>query len=141
MPITVSWDNASRIIVRIHRTSPWDWSDYDRSVDESYALVRSVDHTVYTILMLAPGDKFPAGRSVPHIDRMLEMRPKNAGPTVVVGAKKADTFGNVIFSAVNKTKRAADVLQYVESLEDAYALIAEFQKAPADEDEMTSSDN
>jgi hypothetical protein len=131
MPIIVSWDNEARTIIRIHRSDPWDWDDYDRTVDESYALVNSVEHTVYTILILAPGDRFPQGLPMPHIQRMLRLRPKNAGPTVVVGTKNADLYGNVVFSAVSKMKQATDVLHYVGSLEDAYALIAEFEKAGA----------
>ena len=141
MPITVSWDNEDRRIVRIYRGEPWNWTDYNRSVDESYTLVQSVDNTVYTILILAVGDKFPPGLPLPHIERMLKLRPMNAGPTVVVGTKDADLYGNVVFSAVNKTKRATDVLHHVGSVEDGYALIAEFQKADAAEAETPATES
>ena len=135
MPITVAWDNAARTIVRIERTTPWDWSDFDRGVDDSYASIRSVDHIVYTINIISADEKFPQGRPMPHINRIVRQRPQYAGPTYIVGPQdpqRSFSFGSVIFSAARKAKKkVADTLRYVGSLDETYAAFAELQRAEA----------
>ncbi len=145
MPITVAWDNESKTIIRIDRTQPWSWADFDRGVDESYALMCSVDHPVYTINVISPDDKLPPGPPLPHIMRIAQLRPPNAGPTLVVGAKDAQmdsNFSSVIFSVARRVSQKVDeALINVKSLDEAYALIAEFQRAESGQDADEDSEN
>src|SRR5262245_55997551 len=116
MPITVTWDNAARTIIRTERTSPWTWADFDIAIDESYALMRSVSHIVDVIDILDSAE-VPKGLALPHILRMLRLRPRNAGITIVVGKQGHKSFGAKVLEAVfTVNQRADERTKYASSL-------------------------
>ena len=85
MPIKYSWEDASQEILLFDLTiGDWTWEQYDRIVDEVFAIVQAIPHTVSVIILPPPHN--PHGSPLPHLQRVLALHPKNIDVFVLVNA-------------------------------------------------------
>src|SRR4051794_16532941 len=92
MPITVEWDNPDRTAILVDCIVPWTWGDFDQAVDKAFAMTKTVDHMVHTIVNVPMRDVAPEGAPMIHMMRMVRLRPKNSGTAVIVGAQRRHSF-------------------------------------------------
>ncbi|MEO8609041.1 MAG: hypothetical protein ABI690_14220 [Chloroflexota bacterium] len=85
MPISNSWDNDEKTIIRMDVSGIWTWDDLNRAFDESSAMLDSVNHTVYPIVDLSQSQNIPAN-FIPNARSLMKKRHPRSGMAVFVGA-------------------------------------------------------
>ncbi len=87
MPITVSWYNDEKTAIKWEITGDWYAADYHSAVDQSMAMMATVDHKVDVIGDVTHANKLP-GDVVTTINTRHQAEEENAinyGNAVIVG--------------------------------------------------------
>lgn len=84
MPITVSWDDTEKTVLRYDFEGNWTWDEFQQAKEESDAMLDSVPHSVDVILNYGNNHWLPPGA----ISRLRAMaantRPNFSGRTIIV---------------------------------------------------------
>ena len=124
MGIEVTWDNDQKTIVRHTYKGQWTVSDFYKCVDESAEMLQSVDHPVDLIIDMLHCDSPPQGiipayqyadRRVPENQRLIVM--------VQIGVIR-QAYDRIVDKIA---PRAGENRHQVETLDEAYAVIAQYQ--------------
>jgi hypothetical protein len=137
MPINVSWDNSYKTAILIDCIVPWTWGEFDQAVDQTFAMIKTADHIVHTILNVPQRDMAPQGSPLIHMMRMIRLRPKNLGVAIIVGEQRRHSFLKQISMIVRKMNKSVDEMtKNAESLEEARAMIAVLEHATTPRDQQ-----
>ena len=79
MPIHVQWDREDPTIIRTTFVGAWQWTDYEKAIDEILRLCEPVTHRVDMITDLTEAGDFPEGVATPHILRFRTNKPPTFG--------------------------------------------------------------
>jgi hypothetical protein len=85
MPITNSWDNEEKTIIRMDVSGVWTWDDMNQAFNESSAMLDMVNHIVYQIVDLSQSQSVP-GNFIPNARNLMKRRHPRSGLAVLVGA-------------------------------------------------------
>src|SRR5690349_20434379 len=123
MAIDVEWINDAHTAMLLTFDAEWTWNDFERATDRSFMQIAGVEHSVDIITVNKTSSKPPDTQLFSHFQRFWVTRPDNLRRVLVVGAnafmvKMSETFSTVF---VGKRK----VVEFVETLEDALALVSE----------------
>lgn len=127
MGIRVSWDNDEKTIVRHSYNGHWTISDFYNCVDDSARLLHSVDHPVDLIIDM--GDCAPPPNGILRGYRYADSKvPDNQRLVIVVQASDIQRVYDHV--ADNITVRAGRNRVSVDTMEEAYDVIAQYQAQP-----------
>ena len=124
MAITIYWDNPEQTILYQSFVGTWTWEDYDRSVNQIYAAIRSAPHTVHVIADIrysAPQVSRPAW---PSFSRAMRSIPDNMGLAITLG--KGYFTAAFFHQLAPSFPQAAKRVRHALTPEAAYELIARF---------------
>ncbi len=127
MGIEIVWDDDAQTILRHIYTDPWTAQDVIDTVAVSFEMLAQIDHPIYRIVDLTatkqvPLDILKAGRVV------LRQNPPNQVVAYVVGASNIVITSYKILATLYPHIKKSYL--FVDTLEEAYARIAEHKQAP-----------
>ncbi len=122
MSFTVRWDNEDRTIIRSEVVGDWTWDDFVAQIMGTYAMMYTVDHTVDVIADGLAGHALPPGDMMVRLRSARGERPPNLGRLVLVNAHP---FVRAIWGIMNRVYPHAHPLCFVDSLEEAYQVLAD----------------
>ena len=129
MAILTNWYNDDKTILRHVYEVAWTWSDLYLAIDEAYALVETVDHTVDIIIdmrlsSIIPSNVFNHGKHA-----IVKAHPRQ-GHMIVVGAPRlAQTLFQAFLKIYGKEAKNFPVV-FVSTLDEGLDKINEF-RAPS----------
>jgi hypothetical protein len=85
MTVTNSWDNDDKTIIRMEVSGRWTWDEMYKASEEGYAMLESVNHTVYPIIDFSKSQGMPKN-AITHARNMMGKQHPHTGMTVFVGA-------------------------------------------------------
>jgi hypothetical protein len=124
MPASVTWDNDDKTIIRQQLIGDWTYEEYVKSAVETQELTGSQPHTVHVIVDFTLSKSYPsrllaAGQT---LDRNL---PTNQGTVTVI---QCPMYIRAVFDIlVRLYPKVGNNSAQVESLEEAYAFIREYE--------------
>lgn len=129
MPITVSWDNPPKTIIRCEFDAIWTWEDVFAINRKIESMMDTVDHAVHMIIIMH-GKTFPKSGTLIYTKHLFIHAHSNYSKHVVFVGVNAliKTFEQIIRKAYAQSM--SDIKSnYAETLEDARRLL-EFDDAP-----------
>ncbi len=126
MPITVQWANDEKTVLLESFADAWDLDDYTQMIDQAAELLASVPHIV-DIVVDASRSRVPTTSLIPAIRYGIQKLPPNQGVTVWV--KLHTFFKTLIYTAQKFSPRLAHSMFFVETLDDAFRVIADQRRA------------
>jgi hypothetical protein len=123
MPITISWDNAPKTIIRCEFDAIWTWNDVFAINREIEGMMDTVDHPVHMIIIMQ-GTTFPKSGTLIYTKNLfIHAHPNYSNHVVFVGGNALiKTFEQIIRKAYVQSMSGIKSA-YVETLEDARLLI------------------
>ena len=123
MPITASWDNLSKTIIRCEFDTEWTWNDVFAINHDVDGMMDTVNHPVHLIILMA-GQAFPKTGTLIYTKHLfIHAHPNYAKHVVFVG-------GNALIKTFEQIIRKAYALSmsgiqshYADNLVDARRLI------------------
>lgn len=131
MPFQVIWEDPEQTIIRQLYTGKVTTGDYYRAVDRNAEMMHSVNHPVDLIVDVldARTDMKGFWAAISYANKKV---PDNQRLVIVVGA---DSFLKVLSGVANKVApRAASNSYFVDSLDEAYRIIADNRSSVIDAD-------
>jgi hypothetical protein len=127
MPITVDWDNLQQTIILFTYNRPWTWREFDAAVEQTLALVNTVDHKVDIIFDLRNGG-FPPRDAVWRFKTAAELSHPNVGQYVYVAPSMLAHFVKNVIQIINRAYGGFGTFQvppivFTKSLEEARAFL------------------
>lgn len=122
MPVTVSWDNEEKTVLRYDFDLIWTWDEFFTTIGDAFAMTRSVGHTVDIISNFKPGASLPSN-SLFQFRRAMSHAPRNRGRTVIVGSSTIVRSMVMLFSRFNR--HPGERVHLADSLEHARTILAE----------------
>jgi len=124
MPITVRWDNNAKTIIYYHFDSAWTWDEFNAVYKDVYAMLDTVQHKVHAIVDLRTSRLLPRD-TLTEMRRLTYEQHENGGITIFITDNAlARTFYSILS---NVYRRAREIFRLVNSPEEAYAVIAEYE--------------
>jgi hypothetical protein len=121
MPITVSWDNEEKTIVRQTYIGKWTWDEFYAAGEEFAVLAGTVTHTVHLLIDMRQAGPLPGG-ALSHIGAMNRL-PPNMGRIVAVGV---GSFVMKMFNVAAAVRPAIkERILIVATLDEAYSHLKE----------------
>jgi len=128
MSITVEWDNPERTIILCTYRDTWTWEEFFGAAQEASDLQDTVQHTVDMVLDMRDSASTPSGVTG-KFKEIARISHPNTGIRVLVTDADVMKLLFQVFATVYRP--AARKYQVVDSLEKAYALIANLQQQRA----------
>lgn len=127
MGIHYQWADDARNIMLVTMEAPWTVAEYDEGMSADLNTVRGVDHRCATITDIRKMGAIPMdGNILPVMLRMETIAPPNLFVSVVVGVSYS---ASVFLGMTTRLRpRAHALLRYVETMEQAYEVIASRQQ-------------
>jgi hypothetical protein len=125
MGVKAVWDNEQHTIVRYDLSGRWTWDEFFIAYEDAKAMLNATPHAVHFILNptdAASRSHLPPG-IVSHIGNIGRARLPNAGITVAIGS--SNFVKSLVNTAARLYPRIRKTYQFVETLDDARALLAE----------------
>lgn len=123
MGIVVQWDNPEQTIIRFAYSGQWTFGDLFDAMQESRALMDTVDHQVHGIIDMQDSKLMPNGAL--SLGRNVTMRKHpNQGKSIIVGASG---FARTLYDVYRKVYRTTfdeSAFAFATSLEEARQLLA-----------------
>ena len=121
MPIEISWFDDEKTILFGNFVGDWTWEDYSQGFFDTIELAQGIKYRLDQIIDLSQSGAIPSGQAVAHINRNREFaKSLQIHLTVFVGA---NSIFRGLFSSAAITKQQKPSRLFVDSIEDAYALI------------------
>jgi hypothetical protein len=122
MGIAVHWKDEMKAIIVLEFESQWTWDDLYNATQQMYRMLDEIDHTAYTITDLRKSRGVPSG-FLAHARRLTMRRDPRIKVSAIVGA---NGLVEVAVDIIRKVyKNAIDSAVFVDTLEEAEAIIAE----------------
>ena len=118
MTYHISWDNAEKTICHLELSGRWTWEEWVKGYNESYAMIRQVNHAVTLICSIQ--DNIPKGNAIPHIKFVATNQPPTLQYTIIVN--QVGAFFQELLNALQQ-QIGWNGLDLVSTLEEAYQLI------------------
>lgn len=128
MGITVEWDNLEKTIILCTYRDTWTWEEFFWAAQKASALQDTVQHTVDMVLDMRDSASTPSGVTG-KFREIARIHHPNTGIRVLVTHTDVIKVLFQVFASVYRP--AARKYQVVDSLEKAYALIADLQQQRA----------
>ncbi|MFN8373241.1 MAG: hypothetical protein U0694_10260 [Anaerolineae bacterium] len=125
MSIDCRWyDKDKKAIIATYKRG-WKWADYLQAKAMADAMLNSVSWRVQFLADLRGASVLPSDSALSYFTSVFSTAPSNLGIIVTVGASRVV---RVLFQAVQHLTRnpAARNLQYVETMEEAHAMMEEY---------------
>jgi len=130
MSIEVNWDNREKTVIRFDYTARWSWQDYYAALDETKSWVENLDYKVYFINKVDNIGHLPAN-AVNHFKKTAVEFGPYVHLTVIVAHSR---FLHLVFDVFQRVAGEwSKNYRFVESMEEAYALIADYQQQNLEE--------
>lgn len=126
MAISVSWDDDQHTIVRWVFGAGWTWDDFSTAQQMSNQLIESVDYSVDIIGDLSNTSGLPANALTAYRG-FVDWTASNLDMIVLVGAGRFVKAMVSVFVKVMPGKAPGTHFVFADTLDRAYALIAEHQ--------------
>jgi hypothetical protein len=124
MPIHVEWGNTEQTVLNFTFVSPWTWDEFYEMQNQVTALCSGITYVVDAIADVSAGRALPPN-ALTHLSKAAAKIPPDQGVLTAVGI---DSFmRNMIDMALAKSPHLRGRLKLVDSLDEAYATIAEIQ--------------
>jgi hypothetical protein len=85
MSIQVTWDNEKHTVMLLTFRDPWDWEDYQRTMDQAWQMLDTVQDKVVTIVDFSNSLALPKG-AVQYFSRTAERIHPNQGSIIICNA-------------------------------------------------------
>lgn len=85
MSVQSEWGNSAKTYINITLIGRWTWTEFDLMVDQTCAMLRSVNHHVDILGDIRQSLPPIYGLSGGHLRRALDQMPPNLGKLIVVG--------------------------------------------------------
>ncbi len=100
MSIALKWHTPDRKIILWEFIGNWEWRDYHTAINQAVVMLKSVDHTVDSIIDVSQSTAFPPDMLIQG-RRWFQVAPANFGITVVTGTNNllkgiALTIGRIL---------------------------------------------
>ncbi len=120
MPVTMTWDNAEKTIIRVIIEGQWDVNDLHRLISQAPTMMAEVSHIVDGIFDFSRSTSTPTS-ALMTLSRMEAAYNDRQRLFIVVGANSyIQTLCNIAAKLAPKT---FSKLMFVETMNDAYAAI------------------
>lgn len=114
MPVTISWDTDEQQAIRYDFVGDWTWPEFREAVTQTYALMRTVPHTVASIANFTESGPLPAG-AILEIKQVLSDTPDNSGIVIITeGSMFVNTLVQVFTKAYKKLGQKITVAKTLE---------------------------
>lgn len=131
MGIVTEWDNSEKTIICHRFSGRWTSEELREAAEVAWDMIRRVDYRVDVILDVREGSRVPV-RLLQQGRHIAVKRPPNAGAIIIVGASSLMQTMYAVSSKLYSYLNSSLSLSFVDTLEEAKALIAaQQQKAPA----------
>lgn len=127
MPITVQWDNPEKTIIRVTFDGRWTHREFTTAVQQRRQLMESVTHHVDVIVDMSGGQFIPT-RMITTLVNLNRHIPANRRLLIYVRASRL--FRVIVSTVVRIVPRAGQNVLFVDSISDAKAIIAKYDRAP-----------
>ena len=121
MSVHVEWENESHTAIRHTFESVWRWQDYDESVVQIRAMMRSVQHTVHVISDIRAATPHTGGLAWQHFQRALTDIPHNTGMLLVAG--KGHFTASIFSLYVQAAPNLAHRTRFVATIAEAHSVL------------------
>lgn len=139
MSATLRWASAHKLGLLIKLIEPVTWEEFHQSVLDSHQLVREVQHIVHLIIQVPP--RMPEGQALLDFSGTIQQQPRNVGRIFIVPSEiqsnRIFSFAQRLSMIVNKVYPEASHVVFVQSLEQALALIGEDVETVGDYEPLT----
>ncbi len=127
MPITVQWDNPEKTIIMVTCAGRWTHRDFTAAVQQRRQLMGSVAHHVDIIMDMSGGQFIPM-RMFTTLINLSRHIPANRRLLIYIRA--SGLFRVIVGTVIGIVPRAGRNLFFVESISDAKAIIANYDRRP-----------
>lgn len=120
MPVTMTWDNAEKTIIRVTIEGQWDVNDLHRLINQAPSMMNEVTHSVDGIFDFSRSTSTPTS-ALMTLSRMEATYNDRQRLFIVVGANSyIRTLCNIAAKLAPKT---FSKLMFVETIHEAYSAI------------------
>jgi hypothetical protein len=129
MGVKAVWDNEQHTIVRYDLSGKWTWDEFFTAYEDAKMMLAATPYVVHFILNptdAASRSHLPPG-IVSRIGSVGRTRLPNAGITVAVGS--SNFVKSLVNTAARLYPRIRKQYQFVETLDEARALLAEHMES------------
>lgn len=130
MSITVKWFDESKQIALWEFVGRWEWEDYHTAINTAVLLLKTVDHTVDSIIDLSRNESIPPDVLI-HGPRWFRVAPANFGVAVVSSANSL--VRNVSLTIGRLYKPFGEKILFADDVDVAYKLLQKRRKDLAGE--------
>ncbi|GEM_PF-3302953 len=121
MGIIAAWDNKSKATLRYIHYGSWHWGDLDRAVEDAQIKLRYTRQTVHIIVDLRESAALPPEPTLRQKSVLTMGQGKGQLIFVGVGALTWPYYD--VMRRIYRSRRTKDAVHFVETLEDARALL------------------
>jgi hypothetical protein len=133
MGIDVCWVDDEQTLLQVSLSSPWNWPDLERAMDQGLEMIAPVGHTVHFLIDFTDNGHRPKGNSLMHLKRVMQSvtAHPNAGQSYMVNP---NPFARSLIELLLRVYKDAQRIHMVESREEALRCIeASVQEVTAGE--------
>ena len=125
MHFEVGWDDPNQTVIVVVMREGWDWGDYFVAVNQTYDMIRDVNHKVDVIISGAVL-RIPRGDMLSQLRKIRKLRPENMGELVLVGV---NTFVRSIAGAFGRVYRNTVPVYFADSVREARSILKQARVA------------
>lgn len=126
MGVKIDWLNKDNTAIRYDFNGKWNWTDFEKAVEQSFTMTESVTHTVHAVMDFSQHKTAPDGLMV-YFKRKLAVLPENRGAIVFVSRNTALLTALRMFLRIHKSH--ADRVLIANDLKAAQSLLDEINTA------------
>lgn len=137
MGIQIYWATPNKTLLIYEVQGPWTWGELQQALQQAHRLLDEVDSPTPIIADFRQSSFMP-DRALWRGTRISKERHANTGLTIYIGASR---FMTVLFDTFKRVNpELVRLAQFVDTLEEAYALLEQASIDPPDAGFPTSSD-
>lgn len=127
MPVTNTWDNDEKTIIRMEVIGRWTWDEMYAASDIGYAMLQTVNHIVYPIIDFSQSIGMP-NHAITHARNMMGRQHPNTGMSVFVGANPLFVSLWKVYVRVYAIFSREQDFTFAKSLDEARAMLNEMMQ-------------
>ncbi len=124
MTIQVSWHNDHQTAITICYQRPWDWAEFEKARVQLLALLDGTHHPVDLVLDVRDAGAPPSG-AFGHFQKSLQTNHPNTRQVIFLGERLLVTSFLDVLLRVYGRFTSTSLIRFVDSLEEAEALLAQ----------------
>ena len=123
MAINVYWDTTDAAVLHLDFAGRYTWDEFDAKVETLVDLIAQAEYGVVVMVDMTCAAPMPPDGALEHLRRAVELAPANVEMSII--ALEQNRFGRIMLNKViSMYRQINDITMYVESVEAAYALVA-----------------